>query len=181
MEIFACPATAWRRALELLSPIGVAHAHTGGRPTKIGVAHVDDLADPDAQVIDAGTLKPPEDSYCDATVTLEPADDDVEGLPSPDMNGYTVWVQGTATPAGGGAAQPFVLQSDADIDQRVPFVSSTGSASPVVLKEAGAARSERVVLTYERWFTSVDPLQDGAADALVQAIADSLRVQAQSP
>ena len=181
VEIFACPATAWRRALELLSPIGVAHAHTEGSPTKIGVPHVDDLAHADSQVMDAGTLKPPADSYCDATVTLDPADDDAEGLPSPDMSGYTVWVEGTATPAGGGAAQAFVLQSEADIDQRVPFVSNTGSSSPVVLKEPGAARSTRVVLAYDQWFTGVDPLQDGAADALVQAIADTLRVQVQSP
>ena len=182
VEIFACPPTAFRRTLRFLSPIGVAEAHTPGSPTKIGVPHVDDLARPDGEVIDLGTLKPPADTYCQAKVSLDAADDDAVGLPAPSvvpMSGNTIWIEGSVTPAGGGPALDFTLSSAVEFDGQVPFVGASGSASPIALTSAGTARSARVVLRYDRWFATVDPLAAGAADALVSAIAQTLEVHAE--
>jgi hypothetical protein len=182
VEILPCPATAWHRALRFLSPIGVADAHTAGSPTKIGVPHVDDLARPDGQSMDFGTFKPPADTYCQATVSLDAADDDAVGLPAPSvvpMSGNTIWIEGTVSPAGGGSPQTFTLTSAAEVDSTVAFISTAGAASPIALKTAGTARSARVVLRYDQWFSTVDPLAAGAGDALVSAIAQSLQVQAE--
>jgi hypothetical protein len=182
VEIFACPPTAFRRTLRFLSPIGVAEAHTPGSPTKIGIPHVDDLARPDGEVIDFGTFKPPADTYCQAKVSLDAADDDAVGLPAPSvvpMSGNTIWIEGSVNPGGEGPGQDFTLTSAVEVDGQVPFVDAGGSASPIVLTSAGTARSARVVLRYDRWFATVDPLAAGAADALVSAIARTLEVHAE--
>lgn len=181
VEILPCPATAWRRTLRFVSPIGIAEAHTTGSPTEIGVPHVDDLARPDRQVLDFGTFKPPANSYCQARVSLDAADDDAVGLPAPSvvpMSGNTVWIEGTVSPVGGGPIQDFTLSSEAEAEGLVSFVGSGGAASPIALTSAGTARSARVVLRYDRWFSSVDPLAAGAADAVVSAIAQTLEVHA---
>jgi hypothetical protein len=182
VEIFACPPTAFRRTLRFLDPIGVAEAHTPGSPTKIGVPHVDDLARPDGAAIDFGTFKPPADTYCQAKVSLDAADADAMGLPAPSvvpMSGNTIWIEGSVSPAGGGPGQDFTLTSAVEVDGQVPFVGPSGSASPIALTSAGTARSARVVLRYDRWFATVDPLAAGAADALVSAIAQTLEVHAE--
>jgi hypothetical protein len=179
VEIFACPSTAWRKVLEALAPIGTARAHTEGTPTRIGEPHVDDLLRDDAQALTLGTLKPPADRYCRATVVLEPADGDAVGLPaSVPMEGRTLWLEGTVEPAGGGAAQPFQLSSSAEAEAEAQFLGSAGSPSPVPLDTAGTSRAGHVLLRYDRWFDDVDPLAPGAADALVSAIAGSLELQA---
>jgi hypothetical protein len=46
-----------------------------------------------------------------------------------------------------------------------------------VLTTAGVSRTGRVVLRYDRWFDAVDPLEDGAADALLSAVAESVELQ----
>jgi len=178
VEIFACPATAWKRLLDALSPVTTAHAHTAGTPTKIGTPHVDDLLRSDVQALTLGTLKPPADRYCRAAVTLGPADGDAEGLPTAvPMSGRTLWLEGTVTPAAGGTAQAFQLTSAAEADTDVQFTGAGGAAAPVVLTTAGVSRTGRVVLRYDRWFGAVDPLENGAADALVSAIAESVELQ----
>ena len=182
VEIFACPPSAFRQLLRALDPIGVAQAHTPGSPTKIGVPHVDDLARPDGQPIDFGTLTPPAGTYCQAKVSIDAADGDAVGLPPSSvvpMNGNSVWIEGFVSPPGGGAEQDFTLTSAVEADGQVPFVSSAGSASPIALTSAGTARSARVVLRYDRWFDSIDPRDSGAAAALVSAIAQTLEVHAE--
>ena len=178
VEIFACPATAWERLLDALSPVATARAHTAGSPTKIGTPHVDDLLRSDAQALTLGTLKPPADRYCRAAVSLAAADDDAEGLPAAvPMSGNTVWLEGTVTPAQGGTPQSFQLTSAAEAEADVQFTDSGGAAAPVPLTTAGVSRTGRVVLRYDRWFDAVDPLADGAADALVSAIAQSVELR----
>jgi len=182
VEIFACPPTAFRQLLRFLDPLGVAEAHIPGSPTKIGVPHVDDLARPDGQPIDFGTLTPPADTYCQAKVSLDAADADAVGLPAPSvvpMDGNTIWIEGFVTPPGGGSEQDFTLTSAVEADGQVPFLSASGAASPIALTSAGTARSARIVLRYDRWFASIDPRSAGAADALVSAIAQTLEVHAE--
>lgn len=182
VEIFPCPASAWRRTLRLLGPIGVAQAHTEGSPTKLGIPHVDDLARPDGQSMDFGTFHPPAGTYCQAAVSLDAADGDAVGLPPASvvpLTGNTVWIEGTVKPAGGGPVQDFTLTSAAEAEGQVAFVASSGAASPIALQSAGTARSARVVLRYDRWFATVDPLAAGAGDALVRAIAQTLEVHAE--
>ena len=174
LEIFACPPTAWMRLRDALSPIATARAHTQGSPTKIGVPHVDDLLRNDTQSMTLGTLKPPADRYCRAVVAFAPADDDAEGLPTAvPMSGQTLWLEGTVTPSGGGTPQPFQLTSAEEAEADVQFTAA-GAAAPVALTTAGVARNGQVVLRYDRWFETVDPLAPDAADALVSAIAQSV-------
>ncbi len=178
VEIFACPATAWERLLDALSPVATARAHTPGSPTKIGTPHVDDLLRSDVQALTLGTLKPPADRYCRAAVTLAAADADAEGLPTAvPLTGNTLWLEGTVTPAAGGTAQAFQLTSAEEADADVQVTGAGGAAAPVVLTTAGVSRTGRVVLRYDRWFDAVDPLADGAADSLVSAIAQSVEIQ----
>jgi len=180
VEIFACPATAWRKVLEALSPLSSARAHTTGSPTRIGAPHVDDLLRDDALALALGTLKPPADRYCRASVSLHPADADAVGLPSAvPMTGNTVWLEGTVEPAGGGDPEPFQLASGAEAEVDLQLVGSSGGPSPIALTSAGMARSGRVVLRYDRWFDAVDPRDPGAGDALVSAIAQAIEVRAE--
>lgn len=95
------------------------------------------------------------------------------------MSGKTIWIEGTVSPAGGGPLTAFTLTSAAEVEGEAPFIGSGGAAAPIALKSAGTARSAGVVLRYDRWFASVNPLAAGAGDALVSAIAQTLEVHAE--
>jgi len=96
IELERCPDEAIARAAEL-GWGGVAHAHTLGTPTRLGVPVVEDLLGPDDAPRVVGTLAAPPGRYCSVRITVGPADSDALGLPSePSMLGMSALLDGQA-------------------------------------------------------------------------------------
>lgn len=181
VELKPCEEPLGWRLLRALSPIGTAHAHSEGSPLRLGTPHVSGLERPDGSVLTLGTLRPAPGRYCRARLTFEPADADAEGLPSADsgvdMEGRTLWLEGTRVPAGGGEPQPFRL------------VTSNIATVEVVLDgltlSEDAPSAERVfVLAWDTWLASVDlealESQEAAASVL-DTVARSVAMSSVTP
>ena len=165
VEIFPCAeAGAWR----FPTLIGVAHAHTVGSPTLLGIPTVESLvADPAART-PLGELKPPPDAYCRVKHTVKAADADAKQLPAEvDMIGKSFYASGTYA-RNGGAAASFTLSSTAAFE-----VDTTVSAVTLALS---GRQSATIVLLKDNahWFDGVD-FETGTADAESRQILDNLR------
>ncbi|MBU8897926.1 hypothetical protein DRW03_15420 [Corallococcus sp. H22C18031201] len=175
VELKPCAEGAAWRLLRALSPIGTAEAHSTASPKRLGAPHVIDLARPDGQVLELGTLRPPPGRYCRVRVGFEPADEDAEGLPAAsvdvDMAGNSLWLEGTVSPAGGGERRPFLLTSSNVATVEVVLDGLTLSAE--------SPRAERVLtLAYDTWLDGVDL---SAASAATEALDSVARSVAMSP
>ena len=161
VELFACQTGSAWRWLRMLSPVGTAHAHSEGSPRKLGTPHVVGpgagpvLADGVARTL--GTLNPPPGRYCRAHLVFAPADADAEGLDAAsDMVGRTLRLEGEWTPAGGGAARPFVLESAGVLNADVALEG-------LELTPEALEASRVLHLAYDRWLEGVDLAAGGDA------------------
>lgn len=171
VEIAACPKGAMWRWLQQLSPIGTAEAHTTSSPLKLGEPHVNGLGTVEGESRELGTLAPPPGSYCRANVVLEPADDDAEGLPSDvNMVGKTLLLEGQLVPAGGGAAQPFHVESSG-----TALVELT--LEGLSLSEDAPEASRLISLAYDRWLEGVDPSAAEAGDRVLDNVSSTASVK----
>jgi hypothetical protein len=129
------------------------------------------LERPDGEALALGTLQPPPGTYCRAHLVFGPADADAEGLPAgAGMVGKTLLLEGERVPAGGGAAQPFRLES-----------TSVGNAD-VMLEglslTADALEASRTLhLAYDRWLDGVDLASAEASEQVLRNVASSAAVE----
>jgi hypothetical protein len=85
-----------RPGLGTLLGESIAHAHTAGTPTRLGVPAVEDLLAPAAPPRTLGVLHAPPGRYCSVRITLGPADDDALGLAAaPTMLGMSARLAGS--------------------------------------------------------------------------------------
>lgn len=181
VELLPCEESGWLRLLRGLSPVSTAWAHSVASPRRMGTPHVLGLDGADEDVLELGVLRPPPGRYCRARLTFEPADEDAQGLdsategPEPvDMEGQSLHVRGTLSPAGGGEAQAF-------------DVSSIGHASVDVLLDDVTLSEERpratVVLTlaWDTWLDGVSAQEPPSRVDLLGNVARSASVRPASP
>ncbi|WP_147439364.1 hypothetical protein [Corallococcus sp. CA049B] len=178
VELKPCEEALGWRLLKALSPIGTAHAHSVGSPLRLGTPHVSGLERPDGSVLKLGTVRPPPGRYCRARLTFEPADADAEGLPGADsgvdMEGHTLWLEGTRVPVGGGEPQPFRL------------VTSNLATVDVVLdgltlSEDDPAAERTFALAWDTWLATVDLASPGAAASALDTVARSVAMSSVAP
>ena len=171
LEIFPCEPSALGRWLRLLSPIGTAEAHVAGSPRLLGTPHVSGLDQPDGAPLTLGTLRPPPGRYCRARLVFAPADADAEGLSAQsDMVGKTLVLDGEATPAGGGAARPFHVETTELINAEV-------SLEGLALSEDALEASRTIHLAYDQWLDGVELGSAGTAGAVLRNVARSTTLQ----
>ncbi|MCI0572467.1 MAG: hypothetical protein L0Y66_17060 [Myxococcaceae bacterium] len=169
VELVPCPASALRRVLEALSPIGTAHAHEEGSPRKLGVPHVLALArDTEARLL--GSLYPPPGRYCSARIVLAPADADAEGLGGDgDMVERTLLLEGTLRTPGATSDTAFRLESRGAREVEVPL-------EMVDLGETQLRAGRRLVLAFDAWMEGISPGTQGASQEVLSAVAASMSV-----
>lgn len=164
------------RMINWISPLSSAYAHSMGSPTVLGTPSVDDLMTEDSTPIDFGVLEPPEGSYCHLMVTLAPADEDAQYLPTgTDMIGRTFFVEGTIEPPGGGPSRAFSAESSAEATVEVHFQDSSSTDAPLELAIENPDQIVTLELNYGLLFEDID-FQTMAADeieAQVRANLDS--------
>jgi hypothetical protein len=113
-----------------LQPIGEAEAHVEETPTLLGTSAVQDLMRGDAEILSVGSIGPPPGSYCKASVTFGPIDDDALQRPDePDLLGETFWFEG------GGR----LVRLSARMQRGLPF------PQPLVLNRVG--QTVRLIVT----------------------------------
>jgi|GEM_PF-343488 len=165
VEIFACQtSTAWKW-LRALSPIGTAHAHSESSPQRLGIPHVNGLDLADGESVMLGTLHPAPGRYCRAHLVFAPADADAEGLGTHgDMEGRTLMLEGEWTPAGGGTARSFHLESAGVFNTEVVL-------DGVALSEESLEASRTLHLTYDQWLDGVDLASPEASEQVLRNVA----------
>jgi hypothetical protein len=145
--------------------------HTASSPLKLGTPHVDGLERPDGAPLELGTLRPPPGTYCRMRLVFAPADADAVGAPAGgDMLGRTLRLEGDVTPAEGGPARPFLLQSTG---------TSTAERALDRLSLSEEEREKHLVLSlpYDRWLEDVPwDSQEAAAQVLTQ-VSTSVQLQ----
>lgn len=121
--------------------VATAYAHdTRVPPTRLVLAHVEDMLGPDGVLTPLGALRPPPGAYCGLRVLLAPADD----------AGDTLVVRGVFRGPGDAADTPFEIRTARAIETGVMF--------PRVLELAADARDAEAVLElhYEEWLDGVE-------------------------
>lgn len=121
--------------------VAAAYAHdTRVPPTRLVLAHVEDMLGPDGVLTPLGALRPPPGAYCGLRVLLAPVDD----------AGDTLVVRGVFRGPGDAADTPFEIRTARAIETGVMF--------PRVLELAADARDAEVVLElhYEEWLNGVE-------------------------
>ena len=92
-ELVACPSVT-TMLLKALNPLPSAMAHVETSPTLLGVPVVMTVAGEQAHTR-VGSLQPPPGEYCGIRLNVGPADEDAVGLPSDDLIGRSIFVNGT--------------------------------------------------------------------------------------
>lgn len=96
VELVPCATDKRRFGLGDLFGEAVAHAHSHGTPTSLGVPAVEDLLAPTATPRELGVLHAPPGRYCSVRVTVGPADHDALGLAAaPTMLGLSALLSGS--------------------------------------------------------------------------------------
>ncbi|HVG56914.1 MAG TPA: hypothetical protein VNA24_00050 [Hyalangium sp.] len=172
VELIPCQASSSWRWLRQLSPVGTAHAHSESSPRRLGTPHVSSLARSDGEALALGTLYPPPAAYCRARLIFGPADADAEGEPLPvGMVGKTLLLEGSLSPATGGAVQPFTLESSAVINAELPL-------DALRLSEEFPESHLLITLAYDRW---LDGLSFQSPDAATQALRNAAASATMAP
>lgn len=152
----------WQRLIE-----GTAYAHETGSPTHVGVPYVEPLLE--SASVTMGTLAPPPGSYCTGLLTVAAADDDAPGLPSADMVGRSLWIEGTWRRADG-TNGPVSIVSSWSFD-----TGALALPEPLVLGDGGARHATLVVTgAADHWFDGVDFTTDGD-DAIATTVMQNVR------
>lgn len=143
----------WKNLFRLVSPVKLAYAHSESSPTVIGVPHVIRILDEDLLPLELGHLNPRAGTYDHVHLTIGPADDDAEGLPSDVTGGYegfTLYLSGSYVPSGGGPAVPFEVTSTAEEHATVHL------HDPLVLSYDGQYEDVLIGTKYDTWFDGID-------------------------
>jgi hypothetical protein len=160
VEIVPCATD--RRALRMRALLGesVAHAHSAGTPTRLGVPAVEDLLAPAAPPRVLGVLHAPPGRYCSVRVTLGPADEDALGLAAaPAMLGRSVLLSGS-------------LESTCVRTQTI----ESSLAAPIEVSADVLAATLVLQLDASALFDGVDPADEaGAACAAAANVARTIR------
>lgn len=93
VELISCPSVT-KMILRALNPLPSAMAHVESSPTLLGIPVVMTVAGQQAHTR-VGSLQPPPGDYCGVRLHIGPADDDAVGLPSDDLIGRSIFVNGT--------------------------------------------------------------------------------------
>ena len=132
---------------ELLIP--TADAHTESTPTRIGEPLVVNVLNPDTEELEFGHFSPPPASYCGITVHMHPADADSRGLPSPDMAGKVIRLEGTYTVTGGSTTTFLIELSDHLEHADIEFPAA------IVLSASNLSGEAHLNIEYNTWFNGL--------------------------
>jgi hypothetical protein len=155
---------------ELLIP--TANAHTESTPTLIGEPLVVNVLNPDTEELEFGHFSPPPASYCGITVHMHPADVDSRGLPSPDMTGKVIRLEGIYN---GTATFPFLIEISDHLEHAdIEFPAA------IALSASNLSGEAHLNIEYNTWLnglsaTDIADLDAGtAAPGVVQTLAENI-------
>lgn len=152
--------------------VGVAWAHSGSSPLKVGTPVVLDLL-AGASHNGVGTFEPPPGRYCSARVEAAPADADALGLSAhPHVEGATLKVSLSRN------AGTQALTSTRRLAVTVALRSADGALAPLVLGSALDNASVRVVLPP---LGQLSPAVFASGDALLDAMLAQVVVNVERP
>jgi len=144
---------ALEKALDVLVP--QAHAHTTTTPTSTGVPYVIDLLAADDVPESIGGMSPAVADYCGVDVDLFAADDDALNLPvgagEPDMNGRTVFIEGSYSLNGGAGTGVIKIDTGATLINRNLLLSAL-----MMISASTPTGSVSLGINYDTWFDAVD-------------------------
>lgn len=174
-ELVPCADTPLQTAARVLFGPSVARAHSGGSARVLGVPHVLDLMDEDGALLAHAIMQPPPDTYCEARVTVAPADHDAEGLPQDtDMVGSSLYLAGSFVAPAAGRSVDFELRTDLTRDTRLEFQRVSQGAGGVELSEPGTVQSLRLEVHYGALFEDIELGEQGLAEQAYYAVTNLL-------
>lgn len=144
-------------ALESILDVVVpqAQAHTTTTPTSTGVPYVIDLLAADNVPVSIGGMSPAVADYCGVDVDLFAADDDALYLPTgagePDMNGRTVYIEGSYSLSNGAGSGNIKIDTGATLINRYLQLSAL-----MMISASAPTGSISLGINYDTWFDAVD-------------------------
>lgn len=179
LELVRCDdasVASWQTWGRWLTSVPRARAHESANPLAwVQPLVVDLLATAGPSLV--GVIEPPPGVYCGLQVRLAAADSDAAGLSgNEDMVGYSLWLEGTYRPQGGGAAQPVHIAGADEMQATVRFEDNL----ELTLDEAHRLSRVQLSVDASGLLLGVDP-NDGAAvlwgRRVLQSLLDGLRVR----
>ena len=161
-ELHAC------QTARIFSFIPSAYAHGGSSATRDGAPIVEDVMRADLEMLNLGSMQPPNGHYCELEITLGAADADAENLPNDvDLVGKSLWLEGEYH--AGSGHKDFIIRSSAEVTREIDLELN--------LSADHRDHNITIGMAYDTWFEDVDftkMSQDQISDLVLHNIAHSL-------